>query len=74
MIIKPNSYWILKNSNSEFDIVKVNGVSRIRVIFDYWKHDVNWNLSVLKTRELSIKAFLACYKPHNALNILHGPK
>lgn len=72
-IIKGN-YYILYQSNDIYDVVKVTYVSGPLVEYEYYKHDVNKQFSVLKNRQLNIKSFKACYKPYDIMNVLYGSK
>lgn len=72
-IIEGN-YYILYQSNDIHDVVKVNHVSGPLVEFEYYKHEVIKQFSVLKNRQLNIKSFKACYKPYDIMNVLYGNK
>lgn len=72
-IIEGN-YYILYQSEDIYDVIKVNYVSGALVEFEYYKHNVDRQSSVLKNRQLNIKTFKACYKPYNIMNVLYGNK
>ncbi len=69
--IKPNTYWILKQSEDIYDVVVINEVWPNTLLYSYYRHD---NYRSFISRRLSIKGFLTCYKPHKILNLLYSLK
>lgn len=84
MEIRPNTFYILKNSNDINDVIKVTNVEGNCIYFDYLtkehnkvSHEITRYIdpktgSLRYNRWLPLKTFEKCYKFHKVSNTLYG--